>query len=133
MKLQGINSVTNQHHTWYFLVILQKFREIDGKMGIRSKKFEKIRESNWIWGAMVFIPREFCVQFHCTKKSLGKNPLHAKFRQIDEFFESIKNCLLFFYIVNHVTIIFENCTCTIGMMIMALVRSTNLIPSLSEW
>ena len=28
---------------------------------------------------------------------------------------------------------FKNCTCTIWMMIMALVRSTNLIPSLSEW
>ena len=37
------------------------------------------------------IPRE---KIHCTQK----------FRQIDEFFESIKNCFLIFYIVNHVTI-----------------------------
>jgi len=85
MKFTDLNTVTNQHHSWCFLVILQKFREIEDNSDI-SKHFGKIREINWIWCAMDFIPREFCVQFHCTKKSLGKKVIARNFPSIWRIF-----------------------------------------------
>ena len=54
------------------------FSKISSNWRQKNWIFEKIREINWIWRAMVFIPREFCVQFHCTKKSLGKKSIARK-------------------------------------------------------